>query len=66
MATAALAHYFDSNAGNKEVIQKMFPGLLYDVIGNSTELDFVLRMPQANKTYLLLEGEYTVSFLIKG
>lgn len=63
VATAALAHYFDSNAGNKEVIQKMFPGLLYDVIGNSTELDFVLRMPQANKTYLLLEGEYTVSFL---
>ena len=66
LATAALAIHLDTNAETGEEIQKMFPDLRYDVIANDTELESALQMPQANKTFLLLEGQYNVSHLGDG
>ena len=61
VATAALAHYLDSNLSNRSFINERFPHLNYEVIRSSYQLEKELQFLQANKTLLLLEGEYDVS-----
>ena len=60
LATAALAFHVDSNAHNREFIKKKFPDLCYDVIHNDSKLEHALHVSPANKTFLLVEGEYSL------
>ena len=67
VATAALAHHLDSNAGNRRFINERFTDLDYEVISSDNQLEQALRFRQAPKTLLLREGEYNVSqFLVAG
>ena len=61
VATAALAHHLDSNSSNRSFINERFLHLNYEVICSSNQLEKALQFLQANKTLLLLEGEYDVS-----
>ena len=61
VATAALAHHLDSNWSNRSFINERFPRLNYLEICSNDHLEIALQFLQANKTLLLLEGEYDVS-----
>ena len=62
MATASLAIHFAANTQDKEFVKEKFPDVCYDILGDDISLsEYLLGVPQANKTFLLRDGEYNVS-----